>query len=72
MSESPSISPRSVHRAIATWAILVATAVGYLGVGMTIASLARTQRMASMGALCYMLTVALLLFITQRFGIPSV
>lgn len=54
------------------WLCLVTTAVGYLGAGLTIASLARTQRMASMGALCYMLTVALLLFITERFGIPSV
>jgi ABC-type Na+ efflux pump permease subunit len=54
------------------WLSLVTTAVGYLGVGLTIASLARTQRLASMGAMCYMLTVALLLFITQRFGIPSI
>ncbi|MCY2986667.1 MAG: ABC transporter permease [Planctomycetota bacterium] len=54
------------------WLTLVATSVGYLGIGMTIASLARTQRLASLGTLCYMLTVALLLFITQRFGIPSI
>lgn len=53
------------------WMSLVTTAVGYLGVGLTIASIARTQRLASMGALCYMLSVALILFITQRFGIPS-
>lgn len=54
------------------WLGLVTTALGYLGVGLTISSVARTQRMASMGAMCYMLTVALLLFITQRFGIPSI
>jgi hypothetical protein len=54
------------------WLVLLTSSVGYLGVGLTIASVARTQREASMGALCYMLTVALLLFLTQNFGIPSV
>ena len=53
------------------WLVLVITTIGYLGVGMTIASLAHTQRMASMGALAYMLTVGLILYITERFGIPS-
>jgi hypothetical protein len=53
------------------WLVLVITTVGYLGVGMTIASLAHTQRMASMGALAYMLTVGLFLYITEHFGIPS-
>src|SRR5262249_39035991 len=46
-------------------------AVGYLGVGLTIASLARTQRRASMGALCYLLATTLLLWITEEYGIPS-
>jgi hypothetical protein len=54
------------------WLVLVITTVGYLGVGMTIASLAHTQRMASMGALAYMLTVGLFLYITEHFGIPSI
>jgi hypothetical protein len=34
-----------------------------MGIGLTIASLARTQRAASIGALCYLLVVGLLLFI---------
>src|SRR6266851_284490 len=54
------------------WIVLVITTLGYLGVGMTIASLAHTQRMASMGALAYMLTVGLFLYITEQFGLPSV
>lgn len=54
------------------WLGLVTTAVGYLGVGLTIASLARTQRMASMGAMCYMLTLAMLLYISSQFDIPLV
>jgi hypothetical protein len=54
------------------WLVLGITTLGYLGVGMTIASLAHTQRMASMGALAYMLTVGLFLYITEQFGIPSV
>ncbi len=54
------------------WISLVATAIAYLGVGLTIASIAQTQRKASMGALCYMLIVALVLFITDRFNIRSI
>lgn len=54
------------------WLVLLVSAVGYLGIGLTIASVARTQRTASLTALCYMLTMALLLFVTQLFGIPSV
>jgi hypothetical protein len=53
------------------WTCVLATSIAYLGVGLSIASIARTQRMASMGAMCYMLTIALLLFVTQRFGVPS-
>src|SRR5229473_1089965 len=54
------------------WLVLGITTLGYLGVGMTIASLAHTQRMASMGALSYMLTVGLFLYLTEQLGIPSV
>ena len=39
--------------------VLAAAALGSLGSGLTIASLARTQREASMGALCYTMAVAL-------------
>jgi hypothetical protein len=51
------------------WAVLFITAFGSLGIGLCIASLARTQRLASLGALCYMLVVALLLLICQQNGI---
>jgi len=40
------------------------------GVGLTISSLARTQRTASMTALCYMLVVAFTLFICQPEHVP--
>lgn len=64
-------SPRVLVRPF-FWLGLIATAAGYLGVGVSIASLARTQRRASMGAMFYMLSIALLLFITGRFGIPGI
>jgi hypothetical protein len=53
------------------WLALAVAAFGSLGIGLTIASLARTQRAASMGALCYMLAVAMLLFICQQGNIPG-
>jgi hypothetical protein len=53
------------------WLALVVAVFGAMGIGLTIASLARTQRAASMGAMCYMLAVALLLFICQHNGIPG-
>jgi hypothetical protein len=54
------------------WLALAATACGSLGIGLTIASVARTQRAASMGALCYMFMLALFLFICQQGKIPIV
>src|SRR5262249_25286776 len=53
------------------WLALVVAVAGSMGVGLTIASLARTQRAASMGAMCYMLVVALLLFICQQSNVPA-
>jgi branched-subunit amino acid transport protein len=53
------------------WLALVVTSIGSLGIGLTIACLARTQRTASMGALCYMLVVALFLFVCQQTEIPQ-
>ncbi len=53
------------------WLALVIAVLGSMGIGLTIASLARTQRAASMGAMCYTLAVALLLFICQQNGIPG-
>jgi hypothetical protein len=50
------------------WLSLTATALASLGIGMCIASLARTQRLASLGALCYMLMAALFLLICQQNG----
>jgi hypothetical protein len=50
----------------AFWLALVALAGGSLGVGLTIASLAKTQRAASLGALCYMLVVSLLILTFQQ------
>jgi hypothetical protein len=51
------------------WLALAMAVFGAMGVGLTIASLARTQRAASMGAMCYMLVIALMLFICQQHGI---
>lgn len=53
------------------WLGLMAAALGSLGIGLTIASLARTQREASMGALCYTMVLALLLYICQQNNIPG-
>ena len=48
------------------WLALLALSVGTIGIGMVIACLARTQRAASLGALCYMLAVALVLLVCQQ------
>jgi hypothetical protein len=53
------------------WLALSAAVAGSMGVGLVIASLARTQRAASMGAMCYLLSVALLLMICQQCHIPA-
>jgi hypothetical protein len=48
------------------WLALAAVVAGSMGIGLTIASVARTQRAASMGAMCYTLAVAVLLLICQQ------
>jgi hypothetical protein len=53
------------------WAAVLAAALGSLGIGLTIACLARTQRAASMAALSYMLMLALFLFLCQQLHIPG-
>ncbi len=53
------------------WLSLVVLVFGSMGIGLTIASLAKTQRAASMGAMCYMLVVALLISICQQNGISG-
>jgi hypothetical protein len=52
------------------WLVLAVAVTGSMGVGLTVASLARTQRAASMGAMCYTLAVALLMLICTQNQIP--
>ena len=52
------------------WLSLGTSVGGSMGVGLTVASLARTQRAAAIGALCYMVAVALILLICQQNSIP--
>jgi hypothetical protein len=52
------------------WLVLIVAAWGTLGVGMTVACLARTQRRASMGAMCYVLAIALVMIICQQNNLP--
>lgn len=51
------------------WLAMLVAVAGAMGVGLTIASLARTQRAASLGAMCYLLSVSVILFICQQNGI---
>jgi hypothetical protein len=53
------------------WLALAVMTFGSMGIGLTISSLARNQRTASMTALCYMLVVASLLVICQQNEIPG-
>lgn len=52
------------------WLALMVSAFGLLGIGLSIASLARTQREASMGAMCYLFVIALIVIIIQQNNIP--
>lgn len=52
------------------WLALLALACGFLGVGMTVSTLAKTQRAAFMGSMCYLLSVSLLLFVCSQSGVP--
>lgn len=52
------------------WLALISVAAGFLGIGMTVACLAKTQRAAFMGAMCYLLSVSLILFICSTNGVP--
>ena len=52
------------------WLALIAMASGFLGIGMTVSTLAKTQRGAFMGSMCYLLSVSLLLFICSLNKIP--
>ena len=52
------------------WLSLFAVGGGFLGIGMTIATLARTQRAAFLGGMCYLLSVSMVLLICSTNDIP--
>lgn len=52
------------------WLALAASSAAFVGVGLTISSLAKNQRAASLGAMCYLLAVSLLLLICQINMVP--
>ena len=52
------------------WFALFAVGGGFLGIGMTIATLAKTQRAAFLGAMCYLLSVSMVLLICSTNNIP--
>jgi len=52
------------------WLAVLVSALGSMGIGLTIATLARTQRLASIGAMCYLLILALVLVTLQQNQIP--
>ncbi len=54
------------------WLALIAMSSGFLGIGMTVSTLAKTQRGAFMGSMCYLMSVSLLLFICSINSIPFV
>lgn len=52
------------------WFALFAVGAGFLGIGMTIATLAKTQRAAFLGGMCYLLSVSMVLLICSTNNIP--
>lgn len=54
------------------WLSLLALASGFLGIGMTIATLAKTQRAAFLGGMCYLMSVSMVLLICSTNGIPVI
>jgi hypothetical protein len=54
------------------WLSLVTVGAGFLGIGMTVATLAKTQRAAFLGAMCYLLSVSMVLLICSTNNIPFV
>lgn len=52
------------------WLALCAVGGGFLGIGMTIAALAKTQRAAFLGGMCYLLSVSMVLLICATNSIP--
>ncbi len=60
----------SVLSSLFFWFSLFAVGSGFLGIGMTIATLAKTQRAAFLGGMCYLLSVSMVLLICSTNGIP--
>ena len=54
------------------WLAVGAVAAGFLGIGMTVATLARTQRAAFMGGMCYLLSVSLILIVCTQNQIMAI
>jgi hypothetical protein len=52
------------------WLALLAVGGGFLGIGMTLAAWAKTQRAAFLGGMCYLLSVSMVLLICTTNGIP--
>jgi hypothetical protein len=62
----------SVLGSLFFWLSLAAVGGGFLGIGMTVATLAKTQRAAFLGAMCYLLSVSMVLLICSTNGIPFI
>ncbi|MEZ6139240.1 MAG: ABC transporter permease [Zavarzinella sp.] len=62
----------NVLKSVFFWLTLLTLSVGTLGIGITISSLARTQRSASLAALCYMLAIALVMLLCQQNNIEYI
>ena len=62
----------SVVSSLFFWLAMVSIASGFLGIGMTVATLAKTQRAAFMGSMCYLLSVSLILIVCSLNGIPGI
>jgi hypothetical protein len=54
------------------WLSMIALSLGSLGIGMSIASIAKTQRSASLSALCYMLVITIVLLVCQQNNIAYI
>jgi hypothetical protein len=52
------------------WLALFSVGGGFLGIGMTIAAFAKTQRAAFLGGMCYLLSVSMVLLICAINNIP--
>lgn len=62
----------AVLQSLFFWLSLLALGCGFLGIGMTVSTLAKTQRAAFMGSMCYLLVVSLIVFICSQNHIPYI